>query len=182
MKWNSIKILCLLFIIALASCKSGDKMPPTIKTAQDARVLLPGKTWVVKDVGLKPYEFSSEPNPNSPLVIDWFSVAKELGEYETKAKESFGKASIELKQDSVASTTGLELTGNQKYFITDEAKDNTPPGVRLEITGGSDAFKDMGFTEATFTYIVLGANEKTLLLQTPNEINRRKIVLLLEAK
>jgi len=157
-------------------------MPPTLKTAQDARVLLPGKTWVVKDVGLKPYEFSSEPNPNSPLVIDWFSVAKELGEYETKAKETFGKASIELKQDSVANTTGLELAGNQKYFITDETKDDTPPGVRLEITGGSDAFKDMGITEATFTYFVLGANEKTLLLQTPNEINRRKIVLLLEAK
>ncbi len=182
MKRNSVKTLCLLFIIALASCKSGDQMPPALKTAQNARVLLPGKTWVVKDVGLKAYEFSSEPNPNSPMVIDWFSVAKELGEYETKAKESFGKASIELKQDSVANTTGLELTGNQKYFITDEAKDDTPPGVRLEITGGSDAFKDMGITEATFTYFVLGANEKNLLLQTPNEINRRKIVLLLEAK
>src|SRR4029077_9346376 len=95
------------------------------------------------------------------------------------AKENFSKASLYLSMDTVVSTTNLSLSGNQTYVITDEEKEDTPAGVRLELTGGSDDFKDMGITEATYTYFVLAANEKSLLLQAPNEVNNRKVVLLL---
>jgi hypothetical protein len=174
--------LLILSFICLAGCKSGDKMPDALKSVQDAKSLLPGKTWVVKDVGLKSFSVSSETNPDAAISVDWFSAAKELGEYERQSKENFKNASIELKQDTVAVTSGLKITGAQTYVITDEAKDDTPPGIRLELNGGTDEFKDMGITTATFTYFVLAANEKQLLLQTPNEVNSRKVILLLEAK
>ena len=102
-----------------------------------------------------------------------------MGEYETKAKESFEKVSIELKRDTVANAVGLDLIGNQTYVITDEPKVGTPDGPRLEI---SALFKDMGDSRVMFTYIILGANAKNLLLQAPNEVNKKKVVLLLDAK
>jgi hypothetical protein len=174
-------IHCLILCVTVcAACDSDSKMPPVIKTAVDAKALLTGKTWLVSDVGLK--LFSTSEAEDATVSIDWFSAAKALGEYETEAREKFTKASIELSQDTVVHTANLGLTGNQTYNITDEEKEDTPAGVRLELTGGSDDFKDMGITEATYTYFVLAASEKRLLLQAPNEINNRKVVLLLVAK
>ena len=140
--------------------------------------MLQGKTWMVKDVGLKPTSFGSQPAQDTPISIDWFSAAKELGEYETQAKESYAKASMTISMDTVITTVALEMLGPQTYLITDEPKENAQPGVRLEISGASEAFKEAGIV--TFTYFVLGANDKMMLLQTPREINDRKVVLLLE--
>jgi hypothetical protein len=171
-------IVCLIFF---AACDAGSKMPPIIKTAVDAKALLAGKTWLVSDVGLKLFSMS-EPAGDATMSVDWFSAAKTLGEYEAEAREKFTKASIELSGDTVAHTANLGLTGDQTYDITDQEKEDTPAGVRLELTGGSDDFKDMGITEATYTYFVLAANERNLVLQAPNEINNRRVVLLLVAK
>ncbi|HWA33929.1 MAG TPA: hypothetical protein VG737_07365 [Cyclobacteriaceae bacterium] len=181
MKLNSIyhPILCIIFLAA--ACDAGDRMPPVVNTAVDAKALLAGKHWHVADVGLKLFSMS-ESAEDALRSIEWFSAAKSLGEYETEAREKFTTASIELSRDSVASTVNLGLSGNQTFEITDQEKEDTPAGVRLELTGGSDDFKDMGITEATYTYFVLAANEKHLVLQAPNEVNNRKVILLLKVK
>ena len=181
MKNASSVALCIVVLAILASCKAGDTVPPVLKSVQEAKALLPGKVWVVKDVGLKSSFSRSDNEKDVTMGIDWFSTAKEaLGEYEKETQSQFANASLELKQDTVAITNGFKITGNQTYVITDEPKEDTPAGIRLQISGGSDDFKDMGI--ATWTFFVLGASEKSFLLETSSEVNNKKVVLLLEAK
>ncbi len=165
--------IVLVSSFILIACDQSKKMPPAINSAVDARALLPGKRWAVKDVGLKVISLQE----SEPWSVEWFSAGGELGEYELKVKEKFSKATIELSRDTVANASNLDLAGAQTYVITDEEKEDTEPGVRLELTGASDAFKDLGISEATYTYRILGADEKGLLLEAPNEINNRKVIL-----
>lgn len=157
----------------LIACDQSKKMPPAINSAVDARTLVQGKRWAVKDVGLKVLSLQE----SEPWSVEWLSAAEELGEYELKAREKFSKVTIELGRDTVANAINLDLTGAQTYVITDQEKEDTEPGVRLELTGASDAFKDLGISEATYTYRILGADEKGLLLEAPNEVNNRKVIL-----
>lgn len=172
-----VNTLVLVSSFIFIACDRSEKMPPAINSAVDARALLPGKRWAVKDVGLRVISLQA----SEPLSVEWFSAAGELGEYESQAKEKFGKATVELSKDTVAIASNLDLTGAQTYVITDEEKEDTEPGVRLELTGASDAFKDLGITEATYTYRILGVDEKSLLLEAPNEVNNRKVILWLVA-
>ena len=171
-------------LLGIASCSSKESMPAAVKTADEAKAILPGKLFIAKDVGLLSLSTQGETNLDGPNAIEWFSAAKELEGYQKSTNEKFANASLQLSKDTVANTTGFEFTGNQTYVISDKVEEgtDTPPGIRLELSGASDIFKDMGMTQATMTYYILGASDKKLLLKTPQSIDNRYVVLLMEVK
>ncbi|CAN5475855.1 hypothetical protein BH09BAC3_BH09BAC3_34560 [soil metagenome] len=186
MKRKSLSILLLITVISIISCgkkqgegASSDETPSPVKTVAEAKSIMTGKKWSVTDVALKPYEFGND--KNLTISYDWFSVAKDLGEFEKKEESKFLNSTIELSADTTAVTSGIGLVGLQKYLLTDIPVEGKSEGIRLELSGNSndEDFKDM---EMTYTYYVLGANDKRLLLQTPNSINNRPVVLMLEIK
>ena len=83
--------------------------------------------------------------------------------------------------DSIAITTGMD-SKEQIFSINNISEESKPDGLKLTFTGDSEYFDNMGISNYTTTYNILGANEKKLYLLSPNKLNRLNVVFLLESK
>lgn len=183
----------LFAIVCVASCSSNKQtIPPPVKTVAEAKTLLAGKKWQVVSVatisGSQESLFDKESKSATIEVptstsLNWLSPKKDkdnttfIAEYCEKSM----KISIALDKDSTATTTGLEVE-KQTYSIGNNSAEDEPKGVALFLTQKSEGTGPMGAGVFTTTYYILGANENTLFLLTPNKLNSSKVVYLLEAK
>ncbi len=83
--------------------------------------------------------------------------------------------------DSIAITTGMD-SKEQIFSINNISEESKPDGLKLTFTGDIESFDNMGISNYTITYYILGANEKKLYLLSPNKLNRLNVVFLLESK
>ena len=83
--------------------------------------------------------------------------------------------------DSIAITTGMD-SKEQIFSINNISEESKPDGLKLTFTGDGEYFDNMGISNYTTTYNILGANEKKLYLLSPNKLNRLNVVFLLESK
>lgn len=194
MKKITTHIAILLISLSIISCSETEKLPPAVSSVEKAKTLLSGKTWQVIDVatvsGLQMTVFDEDPAKKvaapapTPESLSWLSARKGAEKDNEFINDFYNKnlkISIALDKDSVATTTGMD-SKSQTYSIEKTSGDDAPEGVKLLLTGESEAFGEMGASKFTATYYILGANEKKLYLITPNELNRQKVVFLLEAK
>ena len=75
---------------------------------------------------------------------------------------------------------GQEKQGTWKVDTITNGEE--PTGVKLRISHMDLGFGSNDSMKVTYTYPVSGMNDKQLLLLTPRDINRRKVVVLMEAK
>jgi len=72
------------------------------------------------------------------------------------------------------------------YSIDSLIKEDEKPGVKLRISyedkDNSFNMGDMGPVRLTYTYIVAGADDKQLLLETPRSYNDRKVIVLMSSE
>ena len=83
--------------------------------------------------------------------------------------------------DSIAITTGMD-SKEQIFSINNISEESKPDGLKLTFTGDIESFDNMGISNYTITYYILGANERKLYLLSPNKLNRLNVVFLLESK
>ena len=159
----------------------------------EVKKIIAGKTWQVYDVatisGSRKPAFDSDKPKNETVVapgteaLNWFSQMKGIdtatdfmGSFYKESFIKFKKISLAFNNDSVATATGMDAD-RQIFSINNNAIENEPSGIKLTLTG---EMMDMG--KVTATYYVLGANQNTLYLLTPNEVNELKVVFLLKGK
>ncbi len=179
--------LCILFCI---SCKTEYKIPPVISSAAEAKKIITGKTWKLTDAatvaGSRKSVFDENKEekitPPSPASLNWFSTMKSIdtasdfiGKFYKKTFDEFKKISIRLTGDTLAATTGL-MDDYQKYTLTEAAEDDKSKGIKIRLMKGS------GDSYTIATYYVLGGDDQSLYLLSPNTINDLSVVFLLEAR
>jgi len=67
------------------------------------------------------------------------------------------------------------------YRIDTTATEDHPTGMKLKLSYMSKMFGSEP-SLLTFTYLINGISDKQLFLQTPREVNNRKVVVLMEAR
>ena len=68
MKLNAIKILFIVVVVGIGGSQSQRTMPPMLRSVAEAKAILPGKIWVLKDVGF--ITSRSGTKKNVPMVIN----------------------------------------------------------------------------------------------------------------
>lgn len=183
----------LFLTIICTSCSSNKPtIPPPVKSVAEAKTLLAGKKWQVTSVatisGSQGSLFDEEskkaaieaPNVTS---LNWLSPVKDIDNTKFIAEycEKSLQVSIALDKDSTATTTGMDAE-KQIYSFDNNNDEEEPKGIALFLTQKSEGTGPMGAGVFTTTYYILGANENTLYLLTPNKLNNSKVVYLLQAK
>jgi hypothetical protein len=194
MKKLVIHFTLMFVIICVVSCSQNKQtLPPPVKSVSEAKTLLAGKKWQVTSVatviGSQESLFDNEPSKNAAELamkaasLNWLSVKKDKNNSEFTASccAKNLQVSISLDKDSIATTTGLEVS-KQNYSIDYNKEENESKGIALFLTQKNEGSGLMSDGTFTSTYFILGANENKLYLLTPNKLNNLKVVYLLEAK
>lgn len=179
------KITAILFSIVLFSCGSGDmKVPDPPKDTNAVKAAIKGKTFSAAKTG-----FFGVLTVNDKQEVSWIDPKKETEQYAKDAvTEINGKFSLSFVNDTTVNIVSKEITTTGTYAVDDAVGeyDKGMAGVKLRLSY-VDTTMNFGFGNSTpmvmtYTYFVKGANDKELLLQMPREINRRPLVVLLQAK
>jgi hypothetical protein len=172
------KILCVAAtIIIFSACSSGDskkgglpEKPASVKTVQDG---VKGKKYITERVGTHGV-FSNDSS------IQWLEPKKE-DKFEQEIVNESKTFQLTFVSDTSVTVMMKDKTHNGTYAINDIVNENEKLGIKLRISYVDEEFKfgDGPASKVTYTYLVEGINEKSLLLETPRSMNNRTIVLLM---
>lgn len=173
-----MKNLWLAFLFLIACSPSKPEMPEAPATPEDVARNLYGKNWVTTRVGtLSPFQQDNKPS------YDWLDEMKEAGDFIKKTLGEQSGIQFKFVNDSTANVVGVpDAPAEQKYRVLVPGEEDTN-AIRLAFEYmGKSMFGDGEETTLTYTYYVLGSNDKALLLMTPRSVNERPIVILMESK
>jgi len=175
---RSIAAVCSLVLIG--SCNSNStsegssKLPGKPGSIQAVEASLKGKNFKTVDVGtVSPFQMDKD-NPY---------------EWQDNMKDSSAKPYLTERMSfslHFLNDTGVTIfdDGQEKlgtYKVDTITNGDEPPGIKLRIAHTEYGFGN-DLVTVTYTYPVNGINDKQLFLLTPRDFNRRKIVVLMEAK
>ncbi len=180
---NTFSSLCALFFcFMLFTACQGDERPTS---AKEAREMLVGKHWSVKDAGLLESSFRANKGEPFTHTFQWLHSAQNLSAESRESLAKFMKVTLVLDENktpnddsgNIAHLTGLDLQEKQGYYFTatqeENANDRT---VKLYVVS---IYPDGRIDKFPFT-ILEGTGNK-IVLAAPNEIQPRNLVLSLEA-
>ncbi len=176
--FNLQVIITCSAILFLSSCSSGgDKLPPPADVKQ-VQELVKGKKLKTQKTG-----FYSNLTVNGKRDVEWADAGKEENKVIRDAINEEKQFALQFTNDSTVLVYAKDTTYSGTYKIDNETGqyDEGQEGVKLRISYVDPSFKfgTMEPSEVTFTYLVAGADKKSLLLELPRTINRRKLVSLL---
>ena len=128
---------------------------------------------------LSPFEMDKE-NP-----YDWFDDKKDTSSFAREFLAERLNMSLKFINDTAVRLMeeGKETTGLYKLDTIIIEEEN--PGIKLRISYPDSSMSFPGVTSPmimTYTFNVLGINEKNLLLETPRSYNNRKVAVLLKSE
>jgi hypothetical protein len=128
---------------------------------------------------LSPFEMDKE-NP-----YDWFDEKKDTSSFAKRFLNERLSMKLQFKNDTavlfIEDNKTIEGTYKLDTIINEEEK----PGIKFRISYPDSSMSFPGVTEPmimTYTFNVLGIDEKNLMLETPRSYNNRKIAVLLKAE
>ncbi len=171
---------CLLIstTVILFSCSSsGDTIPPAPANSKEVQQFVKGKKLQTAKTG-----FYGNLTVNGKTEVEWIDAAKTENKFIKEAVEEQKDFVLQFTDDTtvVVFTKDTSYTGTYKADDEADQYDDGRQGVKLRITyvDPSFTFGNSEPSPVTYTYFVLGLDEKRLLLELPRDINRRKLVSL----
>lgn len=192
---NTKKYVSALFAtVILFGCVENkkDSLPAKPQDVNSVQALIKGKKYTTQKVG-----FYSNLTVNEQTDMDWIDIAEKkeqlakdpnniTAETELKAAEREMKFGVQFVNDTLATVFSNDANFPATYIIDDVvddySKDKESVKLRLRYADPLFAFGNEPASEMTFTFLVVGADEKSLLLQTPRTINRQPLISLLVAE
>jgi len=172
--------------IIFFSCSSNDQkittpsLPPKPVLPDAVLGIIKGKNYTAEKIAtLSPFEMDAKNH------YDWFDEKKDTSSFtKTFLKERMGMQ-LRFKNDSAVSLIDDNKTTEATYKLDTIIKEEEKPGIKLRIRYSDSSMSFPGVTEPmimTYTFNVLGIDEKRLLLETPRSYNNRKVATLLKAE
>lgn len=192
---NTKKYVSALFAtVILFGCVENkkDSLPAKPQDVNSVQALIKGKKYTTQKVG-----FYSNLTVNEQTDMDWIDIAEKkeqlakdpnniTAETELKAAEREMKFVLQFVNDTLATVfsndTRISATYTIDDIVDDYSKDKESVKLRLRYADPSFSFGNEPAMEMTYTFVVDGADDKSLLLQTPRTINRQPLISLLVAE
>lgn len=188
-------IIALFTTVMLLSCtenKKEESLPAKPKDVNSVQTLIKGKKYTTKKLGF--YDI---------IIVDgekgvkWIDVAEKQKQLAKNPDDNFTKTELEpieeeLKfgvqfvNDTVATVFVRDTNFAATYVVNDVVGqyDEVKEGIKIRLTYTDPSFSFGGGEpmEMTVTYVVIGADDKRLLVQTPRTIDRKPLISLLKAE
>lgn len=172
----SIVVFALTFILQACTAEKVKSLPPfptSVKAVQD---MVKGKNFTTTATG-----FYGAITVNDVKEVEWIDTTKEKEAMVKGVVAETSSFKLKFVNDTAVTVMLKNVTYKGAYKVEDVVNENEQAGIKLRITYVDPSFS-FGSTEGmevTYTYLVKGMDEKSLLLELPREVNRRKIVSLL---
>ncbi len=187
-------LIALLATIMLFSCGQDkkDSLPVKPQDLNSVKTLIKGKKYTTQKTG-----FYGTIAVNDETTVNWIDIAEKkkqlakntnnmTAQTELTAAERELKFAVQFVNDTAATVfsngTSIPATYAVDNIVDDYGNDKESVKIRLTYADPSFSFGNELASEMTFTFLVVGADEKSLLLQTPRTINRQPLISLLVAE
>lgn len=187
--------VALLATVMLLSCtenKKEESLPAKPQDVNSVQTLIKGKKYTTQKIGF--YDIIIVDGERDVKWIDIAEKKKQLAkntnnmtaQTELTAAERELKFAVQFVNDTAATVfsngTSIPATYAVDNIVDDYGNDKESVKIRLTYADPSFSFGNELASEMTFTFLVVGADEKSLLLQTPRTINRQPLISLLVAE
>ena len=173
-------IALISFFIAACSNKKNIPLPPA-PTGVDAVVkTIKGKKYKTTELALIS---TLAADKNSPY--EWIDDLGDTTAYFRNYEKQKKKLEINFINDTSAEVTDEAGTNKATWKIDDQPKSDEKAGQFLRLTMEKDEELipgQVGKSTITFSYKVLGIDDKQLFLETPNMFNMRKVAALMRTE
>lgn len=187
-------VIALLTTTMLFSCGQDkkDSLPVKPQDVNSVKVLIKGKKYTTQKTG-----FYGTIAVNGETTVNWIDIAEKkkqlaknanniTAQTELTAAERELKFAVQFVNDTAATVfsndTSIPATYAVDNIVDDYGDGKGGVKIRLTYADPSFSFGNELASEMTFTFLVEGADEKSLLLQTPRTINRQPLISLLVAE
>lgn len=137
---------------------------------------LGGQAYSMAKAGaLSPFDLDKEKE------VEWFDTQKDTTRFFREFQSGLMKTAFRFEKDSLVEYNNEGKMINGKWSLDTLFDEGEDPGMRLRVhfldSSGSFGFPGAsGPVEMTYSFRVLGCDEKGLLLELPREFNRRKVI------
>ena len=188
-------IIALFATVMLLSCtenKKEESLPAKPKDVNSVQTLIKGKKYTTKKLGFYDIIFV-----DGEKGVKWIDVAEKQKPLAKNPDDNFTKMELEpieeeLKfgvqfvNDTAATVFVRDTSFAASYVVNDGVGqyDEVKEGIKIRLTYTDPSFSFGGGEpmEMTVTYVVIGADDKRLLVQTPRSIDRKPLISLLKAE
>lgn len=184
-------VLALLATIMLFGCGQDkkDRLPAKPENLNSVKALIMGKKYTTQKTG-----FYGTIGVNDERTVNWIDIAEKkrqlakdsnnlTAQSELEAAERELKFAVQFENDTAASVFSNGTSMPATYVIDNlvDAYGNGKESLKIRLTYADPSFSfgNEPASEMTFTFLVEGADEQSLLLQTPRTINRQPLISLL---
>jgi hypothetical protein len=173
-------IAFLSFFIISCGNKKTVQLPSTPASVDAVVKSVKGKKYTTSDLALISNLAADKNNP-----YEWFDEIEDTTAFFRNYEKQKMELQINFINDTSAEVIDEAETNKAIWKIDDQPKGDEKPGYFLRLTmEKSEALipGQVGKSTITFSYKVLGIDDKKLLLETPNMFNSRKIAALMKAE
>lgn len=180
---NFFKTIFYFFLAAVLFAGCGDPgtkaLPPAPASVAQTLAWLQGRTLTVQKAG-----FYGSLTVNDNTEINWIDTSAQAEPLIKETMRELGSWSLKLGADSAVVVNNKGASYQGRYKVDDQPQEEEKPGIRLRVTYVDPTFSFGGSEpmEVTYTYMIKGIDAKELLLELPREINRKKLLGLMEVK
>jgi hypothetical protein len=172
--------IALLFFITGCANKKNVQLPAAPASTDAIVKTVKGKKYKTTDLALISNLAADKNDP-----YEWFDDMKDTTAYFKKNEEQKKKLEINFVNDTTAEITDMAGTNKATWKIDDQPKGEETAGKFLRLTMEKDETLIPGQTGKpmiTFSYKVLGMDDKQLFLETPSMYNMRKVAALMKTQ
>lgn len=179
MRLFTIVALFTLFVIGCGNKKTAS-LPPAPTSTETVVKTIKGKKYQATQLALISTLISDKNNP-----YEWFDEVKDTTAFFRNYEKQKMKFAIQFINDSSAEVTDESSVNKAIWKVDDQPKSEEKPGVfmRLSMERDEPLFPGQtGKSTITFSYKILGIDDKQLFLETPNMFNSRKMAVLMKTE
>jgi hypothetical protein len=168
-------------ILLIGACNSEKiaALPDPPASAKQVEALVKEKKFSVKELG-----FYGALTVNDKTEMEWIDTTQEPNSMVKNVYKEVVNWEIHFGKDSSGTVVSDGSPYASRWWVDDQPDSEETPGIRIRCsyTDPKFSFGTAEPMEITFSYLVKGINENQLLLELPRDINRRKLIALMQLK
>ena len=179
MRSISLFIIVSLLIISCGNRKTA-ALPPAPSDVNSVVTTITGKKYKATQLGLISTLISDKNNP-----YEWFDEIKDTTPYFKNYEKQQMNFAIHFINDTVAEVIQDTLVNQALWIIDNDPKGSETPGIFIRLSMEKEETVVPGQISRstnTFSYKVLGLDNKQLFLESPNLYSSRKLAVLLKTE
>jgi hypothetical protein len=179
MRFFTIVALLAFFVVSCENKKTAS-LPPAPTSKDSVAKTINGKKYKTTQLALVSNLMSDKNDP-----YQWFDKINDTTPFFKNYEKNKMKFALSFVNDSTAEVTDESSVNKAFWRLDDQPKSDEKPGIFLRLSMEKDEQLIPGQTgksTITFSYKVLGIDDKQLFLETPNMFNSRKMAVLMKAE